>query len=96
MSERDEKILSQPLSYEELEQAQGGSKDPGVPFRRDLDDDLHNCTQSLDRDIYGGKGFPNCAATVEEGSLCGENDACMSVAVNYQNMKTFACFKAWK
>ena len=53
-----------------------------------------NCKVSDRRNIYGGNGFPNCAATVNDGSHCDENDACYSYAIDYQNMRE--CHKAWK
>jgi predicted ribosomally synthesized peptide with nif11-like leader len=57
------------------------------------DDDPDNCTNNNMRNIYTG-GFPNCAATVEDGSHCGTNDACYTEAVDYEGMVD--CAKAWK
>lgn len=60
--------------------------------------DTNNCVNSFYRDIYQG-GFPNCAATVEDGSWCGTNDACVSTAVHYKGMEECSfsdCSKAWK
>ena len=81
--EKEDKVLAQPLSPEELEAVSGG----------DQDDDLKNCVRYSERNIYLG-GFPNCAATVEDGSWCSTNDACVKVAVNYQGMTD--CGKAWR
>ena len=52
-----------------------------------------NCSREEKRSIYLG-AFPNCAATVEDGSWCSTNDACVKVAVNYQGMTD--CGKAWR
>ena len=60
--------------------------------------DPNNCIEAHYRNIYEG-GFPNCAATVEEGSWCGSNDACKKDAIRYKGMENcFAadCSKAWK
>ena len=60
--------------------------------------DPDNCIEAHYRDIYKG-GFPNCAATVEDGSWCGKNDACSNNAIKYKGMENcFAadCSKAWK
>ena len=70
--------------------------------RLEIDDsnevDTDNCENIHYRDIYKG-GFPNCAATVEDGSWCGTNDACSNNAIKYKGMENcFAnyCNKAWK
>lgn len=52
-----------------------------------------HCTDENRRNIYEGE-FPNCAATVEDGSWCGSNDACFKGSVDYQGMTD--CKKAWK
>jgi hypothetical protein len=52
-----------------------------------------NCSREEKRSIYLG-AFPNCAATVEDGSWCSTNDACVKVSVNYQGMTD--CGKAWR
>ena len=57
------------------------------------EDDINNCTRNHERNIYLG-GFPNCAATVEDGSWCATNDACYSGAVDYQGL--IECKKAWR
>ena len=44
--------------------------------------------------MYGGGSFPNCAATVEDGSWCKRNDACHDKAVDYRGMGS--CKKAWR
>ncbi|MGX8715691.1 MAG: hypothetical protein ACSW8A_08050 [Lachnospiraceae bacterium] len=96
MSEKEEKVFAQELSEEELAETAGGlfpvNSGPD-PAPKD------NCTESDHRDIYGGNGFPNCAASVEEGSLCWSNDACNRSAIIYTGMEDcFAndCNKAWK
>ena len=72
----------------------GSYTDGDCPVSASTDADKSNCTQQMRRDIYAGKGFPNCAATVGDGSWCGSNDACFSSAVDYTNMKD--CPKAWR
>ena len=72
----------------------GGSYEPDDSKEADT----NNCVEVHYRDIYQG-GFPNCAATVEDGSWCGSNDACTSDAIRYQGMENcFAsdCNKALK
>lgn len=91
---KEEEVFDQPVSEEDLGAVSGG---------RDADED--NCVVSFSRDIYGGGGFPNCAATVEEGSWCWDNDACNESAVVYRGMhayvtrpdgsKKYNCEKAW-
>lgn len=46
----------------------------------------------IERNIYEGE-FPNCAATVEGGSWCWNNDACEKFAVIYT---MHSCGRAWK
>ena len=81
----EEEVFQQEISPEELDEVAGGQ----ATFRND-----NNCSSSEHRYIYGGKGFPNCAATVEDGSWCDSNDACMVFAVCYREMKD--CNKAWR
>ena len=93
---RESEVFKQDLSMEELD-AIAGAADPPDPSKPDVDRD--NCYRGERRNIYGGNGFPNCAATVEEGSLCGTNDACVSFAIKYTNMCGIRgsdnCMKAW-
>ena len=84
MSEKD--ILRQSLSDADLNEVSGGSQDPDA-FQV-------NCTRGQYRNIYGGKRFPNCAASVEDGSWCWTSDSCFSCAVLYT--KTKECVMAWK
>lgn len=58
------------------------------------DEDQSNCTKYQKRSMYGGSGFPNCAATVEDGSHCCTNDTCYNVAIDYQGLTD--CSKAWR
>ena len=78
----DKHILGQALSDDDLSEVSGGTYD------------MANCTGDWEKNIYGGKGFPNCAATVEDGSWCMSDDACFRSAIAYYNMKD--CTKAWK
>ena len=36
------------------------------------------------------------AATVEDDSWCGENDACHECAVEYKGFTSWQCEKAWR
>ena len=81
-AKKEDEVLAQPLSPEELEAVSGG----------DQDDDRANCVGYSERNIYLG-GFPNCAATVEEGSFCASNDACYHSMVGYYILQE--CQKAW-
>ena len=81
-AKKEDEVLAQPLSPDELEAVSGG----------DQDDDRVNCVRYSERNIYLG-GFPNCAATVEEGSFCDSNDACYHSMVSYYIL--VECQKAW-
>lgn len=81
-AEMEDEVLAQELSPDELEAVSGG----------DRDEDLKNCVRYSERNIYLG-GFPNCAATVEDGSFCGSNDACYHSMVGYYIL--VECQKAW-
>lgn len=94
MKKKEEEVFAQSLNDEELESVNGGwnfcdeelgKGEPKGPTQ--------HCVQILYRNIYVG-GFANCAATVEDGSWCGNNDACYGNAVMYTNMKN--CAKAWR
>ena len=82
-AEKEDEVLAQELSPDELEAVSGG----------DQDADLKNCVRYSERNIYLG-GFPNCAATVEDGSWCDSNDACYHSMVGYYNLTE--CSKAWR
>ena len=85
MSDQEKKVFSQELNRDDLKAVAGGSDD-------------RNCTGDSTRSIYGGKGFPNCANTVEDGSSCDHSDACVSTIVTYFGMHTCFisdCHKAW-
>ncbi len=84
-------VLKQEVSEEELTLTNGGLCGVnGLPCPSNADE---NCTTLHRRHIYQGK-FPNCAATVEDGSWCSSNDACYFDEVDYKDMKS--CKKAWK
>ena len=85
---KKEEILDQEIELDELDSVVGGVR--RYPGSRSNDE---NCTQTHKRSIYEG-GFANCAATVEDGSWCETNDACLSSAVKYQGMND--CSKAWR
>ena len=87
-AQTEDAVLGQELSTDEMEEAAGGYCRGGAS-----EGDRWNCVQMARRYIYAHK-FPNCAATVENGSLCSSNDACYQTAVDYIDMKD--CSKAWK
>lgn len=76
----EDEVFDQDVSPDELRAVAGGS-------------DYDDCTTLDTRDIYD-PAFPNCAATVESDSWCGDNDACTYVMVLYQNMRD--CSRAWR
>lgn len=88
MSENEKKVFEQEVSAEELNMVSGGSGSETDP-----------CVMELRRNIRAGKGFPNCAYSVEDGSWCRKNDACNSEAVVYTGMHNHCggmdCEKAW-
>lgn len=90
-AETEKAVMGQELSLDEIETASGGLGD------RDGNDCAYNqslnCISWEKRYAYQG-GFPNCAATVEDGSFCGRNDACYDEAVGYLDLKD--CAKAWR
>ena len=96
-------VLGQELSVDEMEAAAGGNACPqGQNVVTSPVNDGNrcsltqqaNCYHEEKRSIYSG-GFPNCAATVENGSWCSTNDAChTSNAIRYTGLTD--CTKAWK
>ena len=81
----EKEVFIQKVSDEEMEAVAGGD-DCGAPQQK-------NCSNYYLRDIYV-PSFPNCAATVEDGSWCGSNDACVGSEVIYLDMHD--CSKAWR
>ena len=98
---REEEVFDQELSVDDLDAAAGGTYDCGgveasmddEAAGRGQDANTFDCVQLHKRLIYAGSGFPNCAATVEDGSWCDRNDACYGKAIDYQGMAH--CKKAW-
>ena len=88
-AQAEDAVLGQELSTDEMEEAAGGGYCRGGANEAST----WNCVQIVRRYIYAHK-FPNCAATVEDGSLCSSNDACYQSAVDYIDLKD--CSKAWK
>ena len=87
-NENDPKENEQELSTEDLDAVAGGDTGP----------EDQNCVRQHYRNIYKGN-FPNCAATVGDGSHCGTNDACYNDAIVYTGMENCSisdCRKAWK
>ena len=102
-AQTEDAVLGQELSVDEMEAAAGGNACPqGQNVVTSPVNDGNrcsltqqaNCYHEEKRSIYSG-GFPNCAATVEDGSWCSTNDAChTSNVIRYASMKD--CTKAWK
>ena len=92
MSEKE--VFNQEIDNDELEDVIGGAALSGPVPPGKKDSDTSNCTYCDTRNIYGGKGFPNCAGTVEAGSWCSQSDACAKNAVCYKGMSE--CDKTWK
>ncbi len=78
MTDKEKEVFEQETSEDELEAANGGVLGFKPPVQKS---------------IYEG-GFPNCAATVEDGSWCNTNDACLAGSVQYLGMKE--CLISWK
>ena len=98
---REEEVFDQGLSLDDLDAAAGGNESAGwvgglyhALSGGPKDEDRNNCVNHDYRQIYGGGGFPHCAATVEDGSHCANNDACYSTAVEYHPSLTDRK-KAW-
>ncbi len=91
---KEKKIFAQEISDEDAAKIAGG----------EWDDQFQYCTENHYRRIYprdgSDAGFPDCAASVEEGSHCGTNDACGQSAVVYTGFRVdclmLNCTKAWK
>ena len=100
---QEDAVLGQELSTDEMDAVAGGNACPqGQNVVTSPINDGNSCslTQQANcfleehRSIYNGS-FPNCAATVEDGSWCSSNDAChTSNAIRYTGMND--CSKAWK
>lgn len=91
--EKEKEVFAQEVSREELKHAAGG--ECGDDWDVCGQTQGLNCIDERSRNIYGGNGFPNCAATVEDWSLCKENDACWNFAVIYKSSLK-DCYKAWR
>ena len=91
----EEEVFRQEVSFEELELVASGNE---IDTTKDCtqvysEDWKTRCTSEWYRSIVNPQ-FPNCAATVEEGSWCNDSDACWRTAVVYTGM--IDCEKAWK
>ena len=97
-AEQEDAVMGQELSADEMESAAGGycnqPSESGYCRGAASEKNIWNCVKGVMRYIYRGKGFPNCAATVEDGSWCNSNDACYQSSVDYIDMKD--CSKAWR
>lgn len=87
----DDAVFNQEVSLDELESVAGGITPDGCS---ELQFECRKTVVRYIKQLPGGYGFPNCAATVEDGSWCDTNDACWSASVQYGNMEE--CSKAWR
>ena len=88
--EKENEVFKQEVSEDGLTSIAGGMEETGPRYR---------CNAQLYRNIYGYNyywytTFPDCAKSVEDGSWCGDNDACYAFAILYKGMTD--CAKAWK
>ena len=93
-NDKEKRVFSQEVNRDDLNAATGGAQnDWECQATQTL-----NCLKHHYREIHGGKGFPNCANTVEDGSHCEHSDACYSETVFYRGMNCviFDCHKAWR
>ena len=90
----EDEVFGQELSLDELDAAAGGNVVMDFLGGGEFDADRSNCPDHDRRQIYGGDGLPNCAATVEDGSPCSSNDECHGAAVVYKGLTE--CGKAWR
>jgi len=93
--QHEEEVFDQKLELDELSAA-GGYTDPKDSIWGAYDADTHNCVQHHHRPLYGpdGNSFPNCAATVEDGSNCMRNDGCRESTVVYDGKVD--CWRSWR
>ena len=105
MSDQEKKVFAQEVSKDDLKAVTGGYTDfdPRTDSLKKQkqeakkDADRTHCVEIWQRNIYEG-GFPNCAATVGDGSQCRTNDACYDDAVKYTGMDEchfINCHKSW-
>ena len=100
MSEQEKKqeetVFDQKLDLDELNATSGGNcamyGTEGWYGTKDADQ--ANCSGFWHRPLYGGGGFPNCAATVEDGSNCWRNDGCREDTVVYDGKTD--CWRSWR
>ena len=105
---KEQEIMNQEMSKDEMETVAGGLPPfmhgtCGEPSGKLMDE--HCYSSHMDTKCYGelhvenGRPFRNpdgsvnCAATVEDGSWCGTNDACYDKQVAYMGIHN--CAKAW-
>jgi len=91
--QQEEQVFAQKLNVDELD-ASGGNLFQWMTYGS-KDDNESNCTEYWHRPMYGGNGFPNCAATVEADSNCKRNDGCYNDTVVYDGMTT-DCGRTWR
>lgn len=95
MSEQEKKILSQELSGEDLAEVSGGWDVYNDDCKNNHNRQMYMKTEFIGEGVsHSVPYFPNCAATVEDGSWCWSNDACLEEAVVYVGMNS--CTKAWR
>ena len=95
---REQEIMNQEMSQDEMDTVAGGwrhvLRDLGCGFAGAYIECHEDLAIRNGRPLYRPDGSVNCAATVEDGSHCGSNDACYDGEMVYLGMKD--CHKAWK
>lgn len=97
VKKQEEQVFNQQLDLDELDAAAGGkgcAMFGTEGWYGERDGDLSNCVQHHHRPLYGGNGFPNCVATVEDGSNCRRNDGCYSTTIVYDGITE--CGRSWR
>ena len=88
---REQEIMNQEMNLDEMETVAGGICIAALG-RNDYCNS--HSSEKYERPLYNPDGSINCAATVEDGSWCGSNDACYYDEAKYFGMRD--CEKAWK
>ena len=92
---KEQEIMNQEMSLDEMEDVSGGAYGMIDVFAKNIARGItFNSADKVTLNFYNEDGSINCAATVEDGSWCHDNDACYTNQMDYQGMKS--CSKAWK
>ena len=95
---KEQEIMNQEMSQDEMETVAGGkchANYSNVCFVGNIGETCDSAlVQKNGRRLQKPNGYMNCAATVEDGSHCGSNDACYGDEVVYLGM--LDCERAWQ